>query len=217
MRPGPIMAAEDNFEITLTGKGAHAAMPHMGIDPIVMGSEAVLALQTVVSRRLPPADAAVISVTDFDVDATRNVIPERITLRGDTRAFTPEIQAVIEQGMEDVVAGICRSHSGRYDFTYSHEFAATINTAAECGHAAEAARALVGEDMVDAACAPIMASEDFGFMLQRKPGCYLFLGNGGDGPGGCGLHSPNYDFNDDILTTGAAFWQQLVRMQLPES
>lgn len=214
VRSGPIMACEDNFEITIHGKGGHAAMPQLSIDPIVIGSEIVLALQSVVSRNLSPIDNCVISVTDFDVDATRNVIPERVTLRGDTRAFTPEVQTQIETAMERIVSGICAAHGASYDFTYSREFAATINSETEVHAAASVARALVGKNNVDSACTPIMASEDFGFMLQHKPGCYLLLGNGGDGPGGCGLHSPNYDFNDEILTIGTEFWVRLVQDQL---
>jgi len=214
VRPGPIMACEDNFEITVHGKGGHAAMPHLAVDPIVIGSEIVLALQNVVSRSLSPVDSCVLSVTDFDVDGTRNVIPETVTLRGDTRAFTPEVQAKIEATMERLISGICAAHGATYDFTYSREFAATINSDNEVLAAATVAETLVGGDRVDRTCAPLMASEDFGFMLQHKPGCYLLLGNGGNGPGGCGLHSPHYDFNDDILTIGADFWVRLVQDQL---
>ncbi|NQW02136.1 MAG: amidohydrolase [Rhodospirillales bacterium] len=215
VRSGPIMACEDNFEITVQGKGGHAAMPHLTIDPIVVASEIVLALQSVVSRSLNPVDCGVLSVTDFAVDATRNAIPEKVVLRGDTRAFTPAIGQQIETAMERLVAGICAAHGAAHSFTYSREFAATINSAREVAIAADVARAAFGADNVDADCQPIMASEDFGFMLQHKAGCYLLLGNGGDGPGGCGLHSPHYDFNDDILTTGATFWVRLVQAQLP--
>jgi len=214
VRPGPIMACEDNFEISIHGKGAHAALPHMGIDPILIGSEIVTALQNVVSRTLDPIENAVLSVTDFAVEATRNVIPEKVILRGDVRAFNPEVQAHIETAMERIVSGICAAHRAEYAFSYTHEFAATINTDEHARVAADIARKVVGDDKVDENCVPVMASEDFGFTLQRKPGCYLFIGNGGDGPGGCGLHSPHYDFNDEILSTGAAFWIQLVRSQL---
>ncbi len=214
LRAGPIMACEDNFVIDIEGKGTHAALPHLGIDPIVVGSEVVTALQSVVARSLNPVDNAVLSVTDFVCDGTRNVIPNRVTLKGDTRAFGPEIQNHLEATMERIVAGICSAHGAGYTFQYSREFAATINTPGEAAIAADVAATVVGPENVEADCRPIMASEDFGFMLQRKPGCYLLLGNGGDGPGGCGLHSPNYDFNDDILTIGAEFWVQLVQSRL---
>ena len=153
-------------------------------------------------------------MTDFAVEATRNVIPERVTLRGDTRSFLPAVQDQIEASMARISDGISAAYGATASFSYSREFASTINTARESDIVAAVAREVVGEDNVQPDCLPLMASEDFGFMLQRKPGCYLFLGNGGDGPGGCGLHSPHYDFNDDILQTGVAFWLRLVRSQL---
>ena len=214
VRSGPIMACEDNFEITIYGKGGHAALPHLTIDPIIVGSELVLALQTIVSRTLDPVDNGVVSVTDFAVDATRNTIPEKVVLRGDTRAFTPEIQSHIETTMERITSGICAAHDAQHSFSYSREFAATINSANEAAIVAKVAGETFGADRVDMNCQPIMTSEDFGFMLQHKPGCYLLLGNGGNGPGGCGLHSPHYDFNDEILNTGSEFWVRLVQSQL---
>ena len=117
--------------------------------------------------------------------------------------------------MERIVAGICSAHGAQYKFTYSHEFAATINSPAESAIAAEIAVRVAGAENVDGNCPPVMTSEDFGYMLQKKPGCYLLIGNGGDGPGGCGLHSPSYDFNDTILGLGAEYWVQLVESQLP--
>ncbi len=215
VRAGPIMACEDNFEIVVQGKGGHAALPHLTIDPIVVASEIVMALQTVVSRTLNPVDNGVVSVTDFSVAATRNAIPDKVILRGDTRAFTPQIQNRIEAAMERLVSGICSAHGADHRFVYSREFAATINSHKEAAIAADVATQAFGRDSVNADCQPIMASEDFGFMLQHKPGCYLLLGNGGVGPGGCGLHNPNYDFNDEILGRGAEFWVCLVESQLP--
>jgi amidohydrolase len=212
--PGPIMACEDNFEITIFGQGGHAALPHLAIDPLLIGSEIVLALQSVVSRTLDPVEPCVLSVTDFSVEATRNAIPDKIVLRGDTRAFEPEVQSRIEVAMERIVAGVCAAHGASYEFSYTREFAATVNSANEAGIVADVACSIFGKDRVNAECAPIMASEDFGFMLQKRPGCYLLLGNGGEGPGGCGLHSPLYDFNDDILAVGAALWVALVQSQL---
>jgi len=214
IRSGPIMACEDNFEIVVQGKGGHAALPHLTVDPIVVASEIVTALQTVVARALNPVDNGVVSVTDFSVDATRNAIADKVILRGDTRAFTPQIQDLIETTMARIVSGICAAHGAEHSFAYSREFAATINTPKEAAIAAEVARDTFGVETVNADCQPIMASEDFGFMLQQKPGCYLLLGNGGVGPGGCGLHNPNYDFNDEILATGAEFWVRLVENQL---
>lgn len=215
VRPGPIMACEDNFEIVIEGQGGHAAMPHLADDLIVTGAAIVNALQTIVSRRLKPTDQAVVSVTEFITDGTRNVLPNTVVLKGDTRAFVSAVQDRLESSMEDIVAGICRAHGVRGRLHYSREFAATINSEKEAAGMAAAAREVLGADNVNDACDPILASEDFGFMLQAKPGCYLLLGNGGDGPGGCGLHSPGYDFNDDILPLGAALWVRLVEAQLP--
>ncbi len=216
VRSGPIMACEDNFEITIQGKGTHAALPHLGVDPIVIASQIVLGLQTIVARNFDPLSNAVISVTEFLTDGTRNVIPGQVILKGDTRSFGPEMQQQIEDRMGEIVKGICMAHGASYDFTYSREFAATINTKKESEIAANIAEKIVGSEKTQSNCDPVMASEDFGFMLQKKQGCYLFLGNGGGGPGGCGLHNPNYDFNDEILTTGAEFWVQLVKDQLPK-
>ena len=215
VKPGPIMASEDNFEITVLGKGGHAALPHLSKDPIPVAAEIALALQTIISRKLKPTDCAVISITDIETDGTRNVIPNQVRLTGDTRSFDPDVQSILETEMERTVANICAAHEVGYDFSYSHEFASTISTDAEARHVFEAASSLLGAEKVRWNGDPIMASEDFGFMLQQKPGCYFLLGNGGDGPGGCGLHSPNYDFNDDILLTGAQLWVELVRQQLP--
>lgn len=215
VRPGPIMACEDNFEIVIEGRGGHAAMPHLANDSIVAGAEVVTALQTVVSRLLKPTHQAVVSVTEFVTDGTRNVLPNTVTLRGDTRAFLPEVQDLLESSMARIVAGVCQAHGVTHRFQYSREFAATINSENEAAVMAAAARDVLGEKSVDDACDPILASEDFGFMLQAKPGCYLLLGNGGEGPGGCGLHSPGYDFNDAILPLGANIWARLVEAQLP--
>jgi len=212
--PGPIMACEDNFEIVVHGKGGHAALPHFTIDPIVIGAEIVSALQTVVARTVNPVDRAVLSVTDFAVEATRNVIPEKIVLRGDTRSFEPDVQQGIETAIERIASNICSAHGASCEFNYSHEFTVTSNSHREAEIATAVAVECVGADKVSGACEPIMASEDFGFMLQQKNGCFVLLGNGGDGPGGCGLHSPHYDFNDEVLTVGADFWTRLVRTQL---
>lgn len=214
MTPGPIMACEDNFKIRIEGKGTHAALPHRGIDPIVVASEIVMALQSLVARTVDPMDCAVVSVTEFLTDGARNILPNEVVLKGDTRSFGDAMQTHIEQTMERNVSGICSAHGARYNFQYSREFAATINTRQETEIAAEVARRVAGPEQVDIACSPIMTSEDFGFMLQQKPGCYLLIGNGGEGPGGCGLHNPSYDFNDDILRVGAEFWTQLVEYQL---
>jgi amidohydrolase len=211
---GPAMASEDNFEIVIHGVGHHAAMPHRGIDPIVVASQIVLGLQTIISRSINPSDGGVISVTEFITDGTVNVVPTTVTLRGDTRSFTPTVQAQLESAMKRVAQGICAAHGISCDVRYDKVFVPTINTLAETAIAARVARMVVGSENVSDHFEPPMASEDFAFMLQEKPGCYLFLGNDGQGPGGCGLHNPGYDFNDDILSIGADFWIKLVESEL---
>ena len=213
-RSGPAMASEDNFEIVINGIGHHAAMPHRGVDPIVVASQVVLGLQTIVSRNISPSEGGVISVTEFITDGTVNVVPSTVTLRGDTRSFTPEVQTQIETGMQRVAEGICSAYGINCDFRYEKVFDSTINTPAETAIATRVARQVVGTENVTDEFEPPMTSEDFAFMLQAKPGCYLFLGNDGEGPGGCGLHNPNYDFNDEILSIGADFWIQLVESEL---
>ena len=212
---GPIMAAEDNFEIIINGKGGHAALPHLCQDPVPVAGEIMMALQSLVARKLSPTDSAVVSITDIKTDGTRNVIPNRITLTGDTRSFTPEIQDKIETHMRATCENIAAAHGMAAELHYSHEFAPTINSADEARQVADCALNFLGAEKVQTNCQPIMASEDFGFMLQQKPGCYFLLGNGGTGPGGCGLHSPHYDFNDDILMTGAELWTRLTEQLMP--
>lgn len=214
---GPVMAAEDNFEIVIKGIGHHAAMPQRGIDPIVVASQIVLGLQTIISRNLNPSQGGVISVTEFLGDGTVNVVPTTVTLRGDTRSFTSNVQAQIESGIVRVADGICTANGVSCSFHYENVFDSTINTPAETAIAAQVAEMVVGKENVADDFEPPMTSEDFAFMLQARPGCYLLLGNDGEGPGGCGLHNPGYDFNDEILSTGADFWIQLVGSELNAS
>lgn len=214
VRAGSIMAAEDNFEITIDGIGCHAAMPHLGRDPIVIGCEIVMAMQTLVARTLNPMDHAVVSFTEFVTNGTVNVVPGQVVLKGDTRSLTPAVQNHIEATMERIVAGVCAAHGVDYRFDYRRNFVPTINSTAEAQIAAEVAASVVSPDNVIGDSRPIMASEDFGYMLQARPGAYVLLGNGVDGVGGCSLHNPAYDFNDTILTIGADFWVELVQSQL---
>jgi hippurate hydrolase len=214
VRAGSIMAAEDNFEITINGVGHHAAMPHMGKDTIVIGAEIVNAMQTLVSRSLDPLDSAVVSFTEFVTNGTVNVVPGQVVLRGDTRSLTTRVQEHIEATMQRIVSGICAAQGASYEFSYRRNFIPTVNTRAEAEIAAAVAGAVVGADNVIGDSRPVMASEDFGYMLQARPGAYLLLGNGVEGIGGCSLHNPAYDFNDEILCIGADFWVTLVESQL---
>jgi amidohydrolase len=214
LRPGPMMAAFDIVQITVTGKGAHAAMPHLGNDPVLAASAIVTALQAVASRAIDPLDAAVVSVTQFHAGDTWNVIPERAVLRGTTRALRPQVQDAVEAAVHRIVEGVAAAHGVGAQVHYERRYPPTINDPAETERAASAALLVAGEGNVDRDPAPSMGSEDFAFMLIEKPGCYVWIGNG-PGEGGCGLHNPRYDFNDAILPLGASYWAKLVESELP--
>ncbi len=215
VRQGAMMTSEDIFEITIQGRGGHASMPDRTIDPVVIGAEVVLALQSIASRSVGPQDWCVVSVTEMLTDGARNIIPSRVTIKGDCRALSPEIQARIESRMREIVAGICAAHGAEGSVHYQQDFVATINSPAETEAAIAAARAVAGEPAVDPDCPTCGASEDFARMLRVKPGCYILIGNGLEGHCGSSLHNPHYDLNDDILTVGSAYWKTLVEQQLP--
>jgi len=214
-RAGGIMASEDNFVITIKGRGTHAARPHMGIDPIVIGSEIVLALQTIVARKLDPVAQGVVSVTEFITDGIRNALPGTVVLKGDTRSYSREVQALIEERMGAIAAGISAAHGAAHEFSYTHEFEPTVNWAENVAPAVAAAAAVVGAGKVDGNCPPLLASEDFGAFLRAIPGNYMFIGNGTEADaGGTPLHNPRYDFNDGLLALGARYFATVVRQRL---
>lgn len=215
-RGGGIMASEDNFVIRIRGQGTHAARPHMGIDPLVIGAEIVLALQTIVSRNLDPSLPAVISCTEFITDGIRNAIPTHVTIKGDTRSYSPKVQQLLETRMREISMGICAMHGATCEFEYTHEFAPTVNWAESTAIAVAAARKIVGTEAVDADVSPMMISEDFGAFIQKVPGNFIFIGNGASGEeGATPLHNSCYDFNDAILSTGARYFAEVVRVSLP--
>ena len=213
-RAGPVTASESLFEITIEAQGGHAALPHMGVDAIVVGSEIVSALQTIVSRKLNPGLNGVVSVTEFTSDGGRNVLPGNATLKGDARALTPAINATIEARMRQIVEGVCLAHGVKGSVEYHTAFPATINDVAVTATAVSAARSLLGAQSVNGACEPKLFSEDFSHMADRKPGCYVMLGNGTEGSHSQPLHSVNYDFNDELLTIGSSYWVELVEQEL---
>ncbi|CAG0977109.1 hippurate hydrolase [Burkholderiales bacterium] len=214
LRPGPLMGAFDIFEIVATGKGAHAAMAYQGRDPMMFASLAIGALQTIVSRDLHPLDAGVVSVTQVHAGDTWNVIPDQVVLRGTVRSFKRDVQDTIERRMRGIVDGIAATFGMTATLRYERRYPATVNSDAETAHALAAATAVVGRDRVDTDPMPSMGSEDFAFMLQAKPGCYVWLGTG-EGPDTPSLHNPRYDFNDDALAIGASYWVTLAEQQLP--
>jgi len=214
MRSGPTMAAHDRFDITITGVGGHGARPNESIDPVVVASQVVVALQSIVSRNTDPQQAAVISTTMINGGHTYNVIPEKVTLGGGVRSFTKETQELIKRRMFEVVKGVCEAYGATYDLNYEYGYPMVINTDDGVEAAAAAATTVAGDANVRTDMPPVMGSEDFAFMLQEKPGAYIFIGNG-TGEDICMIHNPGYDFNDSILETGVRYWQTLAEQQLP--
>ena len=217
-RVGGIMASEDNFIIRIKGQGAHAARPHMAKDPLVIAAEIILALQTIVSRNVDPNVPAVISCTELHTDGIRNAIPTHVEIKGDTRSFAPEVQMLLEERMRTISEAICAMHGATCQFSYTHEFAPTVNWQQCVDVAVTAAINVVGAEKVDGNVAQMMISEDFGAFLQKIPGCFIFLGNGdsSDAQGNTPLHNACYDFNDEILLTGAEYFAEVVRARLPQ-
>ncbi len=213
-RAGPITAAESLFEIAVEARGGHAALPHMGVDAITVGSQIVTALQTIVSRKLNPGQNGVVSVTEFIADGKRNVLPGRVLLKGDARALTPETNEVIEQRMRQLVEGVCLSHGVTATVSYETIFPPTVNSPAARDAVWRAATKLVGSAAVDPDCPPKLFSEDFAHMASTKPGCFVLMGNGTKGGNAQPLHSADYDFNDEALVPGSSFWITLVENEL---
>ena len=219
VKSGTMMASFDCFEITMTGQATHAAMPHLGNDAIVASAQLINALQTIVSRTINPADSAVVSITQIHAGNTWNAIPESVVLRGTFRCFSSTVQTTIANKITQLVNSICGGFEVSADIQFNPEnagYPVTFNTEAETAIALKAAIAVAGEDCVNLQPTPSMGSEDFAFMLQEKPGCYLWIGNGSS-ENSCLLHNPHYDFNDEILPIGAAYWVKLVEMVLSES
>ncbi len=215
-RTGALMASEDNFVIRIRGRGGHASRPALTIDPLVVGAEIALALQTIVARAVEANDAAVVSCTEFITDGIRNAIPSNVTIKGDTRSFTPAVQQLLERRLRELCAGIAAAHGAACEVEYTHEFAPTVNWDAPVAAALQAAQAVVGPERVAADTPPLLASEDFGAFLRRVPGAFVFIGNGlPGGAGGLPLHNAGYDFNDAIGPVGARFFAELVSQRLP--
>ncbi|SMR71741.1 hippurate hydrolase [Aliiroseovarius halocynthiae] len=212
-RPGLICSSESLFEISVQGQGGHASMPQVGVDAITVGAELVQALQTIVSRKLPPGAGAVVSVTEFVTDGQRNVLPGRAVLKGDVRARTPDDRHAIERFMRQITDGVAAAHGVTATVGFQTEFIETINadipTQAVCRAAQEAGCDVIPDRQ------PMSFSEDFAHFSAAVPGCFLLLGNGTEGAHGQPLHASDYDFNDALLPIGAAFWTQLVQDRLP--
>lgn len=213
---GPMMASFDTFEITIRGVGAHAAMPHTGIDSILIGSQLALALNTVVSRNVDPLEAAVLSVTQFRAGDTWNVSPQTAVLRGTVRTFSETVRTSIERRIHELASQIARSYGGGAEVFYDRRYPATVNDPVRAQQSRDVIVTAFGADRLLVNARPIMAGEDFAFMLAAKEGSYVWLGTGSE-TANCTLHHPNYDFNDAALPFGATYWVRLVEKLLPES
>jgi amidohydrolase len=214
--PGPVMASSNEFRITVRGKGAHAAMPHMGIDPVPVAAAMVQSFQTIVTRNNKPVDAAVISVTMINAGEATNVIPNTCEMRGTVRTFSVPVLDLIEQRMREVAQHTAAAYGATCDFEFVRNYPPTINDTTQAAFAKRVFTAAFGAANVGDQ-EPTMGAEDFAYMLMEKPGAYIFLGNGtgdhrdiGHGGGPCTLHNPSYDFNDDLIGIGATGWVRLV-------
>ncbi|MGE4329030.1 M20 aminoacylase family protein [Diaphorobacter sp.] len=218
--PGPVMASSNEFRITIHGKGSHGAMPNLGIDPVPVACQMVQGFQNIISRNKKPIDAGVISVTMIHAGEATNVVPDSCELQGTVRTFSTEVLDMIERRMRQVAEHTCAAFEARCEFEFVRNYPPTINSPAEAEFARQVMAAIVGEDKV-LAQEPTMGAEDFSFMLQAKPGAYVFIANGdgthrdmGHGGGPCMLHNPSYDFNDALIPLGGTYWVELARQWL---
>ena len=213
-RKGGITTSENLFEISINGKGGHAALPHMSKDTITIGSQIIVALQTIVSRKLDPVDAGVVSVTEFITDGKKNVLPGNGLIKGDARAFNEKTNTIIEQSMRQLANGICDSHGISCDVKYETTCPMTFNKPEQAEAATRAAITLLGNDNCNGDIEPRPFSEDFSIMSENTPGCFVLMGNGTKGSQGRPLHSADYDFNDELLVKGSSYWVELAEQQL---
>ncbi len=210
LRPGPIMAATADFSITVRGRGGHAAMPHTTIDPLLAASQMVTALQTIASRNADPLDPLVVSVTKLHAGDTHNVIPERADLAGTIRTLRNGTAELARDRMKAICAGIASAAGAEVEVNVHFNYPVTVNHAGETALAASVAGEIAGSAQVDADIAPMMGAEDFSYMLQERPGAFVFIGNGDT----AGLHNPAYDFNDEVIPHGVSYWVRLAETAL---
>jgi hippurate hydrolase len=209
IRPGPIMASTDAVNIHIEGRGGHAARPHISIDSVFVGAQLITALQSIVSRSVDPLESAVISICEFHAGNARNVIPQTAELKGTVRALTAEVRALMEKRLREVVEGVARMTGAKIDLNLERGYPVVVNHAAQTDIAVEVARKVAGEGNVHE-MPPLMGGEDFAYMLERRPGAFIFCGNGDT----AGLHHPAYDFNDDAIVYGTSYWIKLVEKTL---
>ncbi len=220
IRPGAMLASSDSWEVTFKGTGGHGAMPDRGTDPTFVAAQFIVAVQGIVGRNVPSSQAAVLSVGHIAAGTygSPNVIPSEVLIRGTARSFSPDVRKLLERRLAEVADGIAKAGGCQAESKYFRRYPALINAKEQTSVAVEAAAMTVGRENVNPNVTPIAGAEDFAFMLESKPGAYIMIGNGGAGEGGCqNVHSPLYDFNDEILTTGAAYWMNLVQLELGDA
>jgi len=210
IRAGPMMAAADHIEIALEGKGGHAARPHLAVDTILVGAQIINQLQSIVARNIDPLEAAVVSICMFQAGHTDNVIPQHATLRGTARSLTPAVRALLHKRIAEVIEGTARLYGAAAKITYTNGYPVVVNHERQTAFAADVAREIAGADKVDTAVPPVMGAEDFAFMLNERPGAFIFVGNGDS----AGLHHPAYDFNDEAIPVGTSYWVRLAETAL---
>jgi amidohydrolase len=210
IRPGPIMAAADHLQIEIEGKGGHAARPHLAVDTILVGAQMINQLQSIVARNIDPLESAVISVCMFQAGHTDNVIPQHAVLRGTARSLTKDVRDVLHKRIGEVVEGTARLYGASAKITYTNGYPVVVNHERQTAFAADVAREIAGKDKVDIEVPPVMGAEDFAFMLQERPGAFIFVGNGDS----AGLHHPAYDFNDETIPVGTSYWVRLAESAL---
>jgi amidohydrolase len=219
---GPMMASSNEFHVVVKGKGSHAAQPHKGIDPVMTAVQIAQSWQTIISREKNPLDTAVLSITQIHAGSATNVIPDEAVLIGTVRTFTTPVLDLIERRMAEIAEHTAAGFNATVQFNFKRNYPPLVNHRKETAFAIEAMKAVAGADMVNTDIEPTMGAEDFAFMLQAMPGCYVFIGNGegehragGHGLGPCNLHNASYDFNDQLLPIGASYWVRLAEMSLP--
>jgi amidohydrolase len=210
IRSGPMMASTDSIVIRLEGKGSHAAWPHRGVDPVLVGAQIVTALQSIVSRNVDPLEAAVISICVFQAGQADNVIPQQATLRGTARTLSPAVRELVKARVREVVEGTAKLYGAKADLTYSTGYPVLVNDDARTAFAAEVADEIAGKDKVARDTPPLMGAEDFAYMLQERPGAFIYVGNGDSAM----LHHPAYDFNDEAIPVGTSYWVRLAETAL---
>jgi hippurate hydrolase len=205
IRPGPMMAATDSIDIRIEGHGGHAARPHKCIDSVLVGAQLITALQSIVARNVDPLESAVISICEFHAGNARNVIPQTAELRGTVRTLTHEVRELVEKRVGEVVGGVAQITGARINLTYEPGYPVTVNHAAQTDIATRVAREIAGDAYVEE-MPPLMGAEDFSYMLEARPGAFIFCGNGDS----AGLHHPAYNFNDEAILYGTSYWIKLV-------